>query len=71
MRSVVLGLGISVDGYIARPNGTVDSLFMPKDYSITSLFATIDTGLMGRKTFDADLRMGGGQLVDGYLFLSP
>lgn len=60
MGNVVLGLGISVDGCIARPNGTVDFLFMPKDYSIASFFATIDTALMGRKTFDADLQMGGG-----------
>lgn len=60
MRKVVLGLGISLDGYIARPNGAVDFLFMPKDYSMASFFATIDTALMGRKTFDAALQMGGG-----------
>jgi hypothetical protein len=30
MRKVVLGLGISLDGYIARPDGAVDFLFMPK-----------------------------------------
>jgi len=60
MRKVVLGLGISLDGYIARPNGAVDFLFMPKDYSMASFFATIDTAIMGRKTFDAALQMGGG-----------
>jgi hypothetical protein len=27
-RKVVLGLGISLDGYIARPDGAVDFLFM-------------------------------------------
>jgi hypothetical protein len=31
MRKVVLGLGISIDGYIARLNGAVDFLFMPKN----------------------------------------
>ncbi len=62
MRKVVLALGISLDGYIARPNGAVDFLFMPKDYSMASFFATIDTALMGRKTFDAALQMGGGSL---------
>ena len=46
MRSVVLGLGISLDGYIARPNGAVDFLFMPKDYSMADSFAIIDTALM-------------------------
>jgi dihydrofolate reductase len=53
VRKVVLGLGISIDGYIARPNGAVDFLFMPKDYSMAPFFATIDTAVMGRKTLDA------------------
>jgi dihydrofolate reductase len=60
MRNVVLGLGISLDGYIARPNGNVDFLFMPKDYSMAPFFATVDTAIMGRKTLDAALHMGGG-----------
>src|ERR1700730_4246003 len=60
MRRVVLGLGISLDGYIARPNGAVDFLFMPKDYSMAPFFATIDTAIMGRKTLDAALQMDGG-----------
>jgi dihydrofolate reductase len=53
MRKIVLGLGISLDGYIARPDGTLDFLFMPKDYSMAPFFATVDTALMGRKTLDA------------------
>lgn len=60
MRNVVLGLGISLDGYIARPNGNVDFLFMPKDYSMAPFFATVDTAIMGRKTLDVALQMGGG-----------
>src|SRR6266436_6634095 len=59
MRKVVLGLGISLDGYIARPDGAVDFLFMPKDYSMAPFFATIDTALMGRKTYADGLKMGG------------
>jgi dihydrofolate reductase len=59
MRKVVLGLGISLDGYIARPDGAVDFLFMPKDYSMGPFFATIDTAIMGRKTYDDALKMGG------------
>ena len=53
MRKVVLGLGISLDGYIARPDGAVDFLFMPKDYSMGPFFATTDTAIMGRKTYDS------------------
>ena len=60
MRNVVLGLGISLDGYIARADGAVDFLFMPKDYSMAPFFATIDTYIMGRKTLDAALQMSGG-----------
>jgi dihydrofolate reductase len=60
MRSIVLGVGMSLDGYIARPTGAVDFLFMPKDYSMAAFLASIDTALMGRKTFDAALEMGGG-----------
>jgi dihydrofolate reductase len=67
MRKVVLGLGISLDGYIARPNGDVDFLFMPKDYSMGPFFATIDVAIMGRKTLDAALRMGSGSFKDSKL----
>ena len=62
MRKVVLGLGISIDGYIARLNGDVDFLFMPKDYSMAPFFATIDAAIMGRKTLEVGLRMSGGSL---------
>jgi dihydrofolate reductase len=59
MKKIVLGLGISLDGYIARPNGAVDFLFTPKDYSMAPFFATIDTYVLGRKTLDAAFKMGG------------
>lgn len=59
-RKVVLGLGISLDGYIARPDGSVDFLFMPKDYSMAPFFQTIDAAIMGRKTYDVAKAMGGG-----------
>jgi len=60
MRNVIAGLGISLDGYIARPDGAVDFLFMPKDYSMAPFFATVDTAIMGRKTFDEARKMSGG-----------
>ena len=60
MRKIVLGLGISLDGYIARPDGSVDFLFMPKDYSMAEFFSTIDTAILGRKTYDVAKAMGGG-----------
>jgi len=71
MRKVVLGLGITMEGYIARLNGAVDFLFMPKDYSMAPFFKTIDTAIMGRKTLDAALKMGGsfgGSSLATYVF---
>lgn len=59
MRKIVLGLGISIDGYIARRDGSVDFLFMPNDYSMAPFFETVDAAIMGRKTYDAALKMGG------------
>jgi dihydrofolate reductase len=59
MRKVILGLGISLDGYIARPDDSVDFLFMPKDYSMEPFFKTVDVAIMGRKTYDAALKLGG------------
>jgi dihydrofolate reductase len=35
---------------------------MPKDYSMASFFATVDTAIMGRKTLEAALKMSGGSL---------
>jgi dihydrofolate reductase len=65
VRKVVLGLGISLDGYIARENGAVDFLFMPKDYSMAPFFRTVDTAVMGRKTLDVGLAMTNGK-YNGY-----
>jgi dihydrofolate reductase len=65
MRKVVLGLGISLDGYIARLDGSVDFLFMPRDYSMGPFFKTIDTAVMGRKTYEVGLKMGGAGAFGG------
>ncbi|HEY1995171.1 MAG TPA: dihydrofolate reductase family protein [Edaphobacter sp.] len=51
-----------MDVYIARVNGAVDFLFMAKDYSMASFFASVDTAIMGRETLDAGLKMSGGSL---------
>jgi dihydrofolate reductase len=65
MRKVVFGLGISLDGYIARLDGSVDFLFMPKDYSLAAFFKSIDTAIMGRKTYEVSLKMGGSGSFSG------
>ncbi|REJ75642.1 MAG: dihydrofolate reductase [Acidobacteria bacterium] len=57
MRKVVLGLGISLDGYIARKNGAVDWLSVDWDYDWMAFFNTIDTVIMGRRSWDKYLEM--------------
>ena len=51
-RKVILGFGISIDGYIARRNGAIDFLDMDKESEtlMADFFAKIDTTVMGRKT---------------------
>src|SRR5258705_12838441 len=59
MRKVILGLGVSLDGYIARLDGSVDFLFMPKDYSMAPFFKTIDTAGMRRHASESRLQKDG------------
>jgi len=70
MRKVILGVGISIDGYIARKNGAVDFLFIPDDYPIGEFAKNCDIALMGRKTFDVSRKMGGsfGDSLRPYVF---
>jgi dihydrofolate reductase len=62
MRKIILSLSTSLDSYLARRNGNVDFLSMPREYSIASFFASVDTAIMGRKTLEAGLKMNGGSL---------
>jgi dihydrofolate reductase len=62
-RHITYGVGVSLDGYIARPDGAVDFLFMPKDYqpSMAEFMRRVDTAILGRKTYEAAKKMGGGR----------
>jgi dihydrofolate reductase len=53
MRKIVLAAGISMDGYIARKDGTFDWLTPDPDHDrdFTAFFSTIDAVIMGRKTW--------------------
>lgn len=52
MPKVVLFIATSLDGYIARPDGTVDWLFHDADYGYAEFFDAVDAVLMGRKTWE-------------------
>jgi dihydrofolate reductase len=53
-RKIIVQLATSADGYIARPDGDVEWLNRRAraDYGIGEFYKTIDTILMGRKTYD-------------------
>jgi dihydrofolate reductase len=58
MRKVVYGGAMSVDGFIAGPNGEYDWIVMDPDVDFAGFMARYDTFLIGRKTFEAIRRMG-------------
>jgi dihydrofolate reductase len=61
-RNVIVHIATSADGYIARPDGDLEWLTSrpaPKGfYGMNAFVKSIDTMLLGRKTYDVSLRMG-------------
>ncbi len=60
MRKVRISAAISLDGYIAGPNGEIDWIVMDPDIDFGALMGRFDTVLLGRKTYDATREQGGG-----------
>jgi dihydrofolate reductase len=52
MRKVILGLAITLDGYIEGPNGEYDWCFTDQDYGLNEFFAQIDSLFIGRKSYE-------------------
>jgi len=61
MRIVTYGAACSLDGFIAPPDGSMDWLHFSRDVQefMNTYWASIDTMLMGRKTWEAAMAMGG------------
>jgi dihydrofolate reductase len=61
-RKVVVHIATSADGYIARPDGDLEWLTSRPApagfYGMNAFMKSIDTKVLGRKTYDASLRMG-------------
>ena len=58
MRKVTLFIASSLDNYIAREDGGIDWLFSDRDYGYKEFYDTVDTVLMGRKTYETAVRLG-------------
>ena len=59
MRKVVYGGAMSLDGFIAGPNGEYDWIVMDPDIDFAAAMARFDTFLIGRKTFEVMRRTMG------------
>ena len=61
-RNIIVHIATSADGYIARPDGDIEWLTSrpaPKGfYGMETFVKSIDIKLLGRKTYEASLRMG-------------
>lgn len=61
-RKLILYIATSLDGYIARPDGDIGWLSSveapPEDYGYGDFVRTVDTIIMGRKTYEKVLSFG-------------
>ena len=62
MRKICLFIATSLDGYIAKPNDDLSFLKLVEkdgeDYGYAEFTDTIDTLIIGRKTYDKVISMG-------------
>ena len=62
-RKIIVQIAASADGYIARSDGDLEWLTSrpaPKGfYGMNAFMKTIDTLVLGRKTYEDSLRLGG------------
>jgi dihydrofolate reductase len=62
-RRVRYCVAMSLDGYIAGPNGEADWIVMDPQMDFGALWAQFDTLLMGRRTFEAAVaRLGASKM---------
>lgn len=52
MRKLILGVAVTLDGFIEGPNGEYDWCFTDQDYGLTEFGQSIDALFMGRKSYE-------------------
>ncbi len=57
MRKIILGVAVSLDGFIEGPNGEYDWCLTDQDYGFSGFFKRVDTIFVGRKTYEMSLGM--------------
>ena len=70
MRKVVLGLAVSLDGFIEGPNGEYDWCFTDQDYGFTDFMNRVDAVFMGRKSYELTQKIAGNASMPGVPKLS-
>jgi dihydrofolate reductase len=65
MKRVRYSVAMTLDGFIAGPNGESDWIIMDPDIDFDAIFAAFDTIVMGRKTYETTKGNGGGGGMPG------
>jgi dihydrofolate reductase len=65
MRRVRFSVAMSLDGYIAGPNGESDWITIDPEIDFGALMGAFDTVLLGRRTYEATRQQGGGGSMPG------
>jgi dihydrofolate reductase len=60
MRRIRYAVAMSLDAFIAGPNGEFDWIIMDPEIDFGAIYKQYDTFLMGRRTFELTLTQGGG-----------
>jgi dihydrofolate reductase len=64
-RRVRYSVAMSLDGFIAGPNGEADWIIMDPEIDFKAIYSPFDTLVMGRRTYEAMKGAGGGGSMPG------
>jgi len=64
MRRICYSVAMSLDGYIAGPNGEIDWIVQDPEADFGALLARFDTWLMGRRSFELTQTPGAPKMPD-------